>query len=58
MAVESGDSTGDNSRTGTLALHGNNGLNNMADDGFVSVVDVDPQDVLHPLPNFHWIIWI
>lgn len=54
LAVESGESIGDGSRTGQRLLQEDNGLTNIADDGLVSVVEPEPQEVLvlNPLPRF------
>lgn len=54
MAVESGDSMGDESRIRAWLVQDNNGLTNIAEDGLVSVVEPDPQEVLavlNPLPK-------
>lgn len=56
LAVESGDSTGDESWVGTL-VQDNNGFTNIAEDGLVSVVEPEPQEVLavlNPLPKIRF----
>lgn len=45
---------GDESWIGAWLVQDNNGLTNMAEDGLVSVVEPEPQEVLavlNPLPN-------
>lgn len=54
LAVESGDSIGDESWTWPWLVDDNNGLTNIAEDGFVSVVEPEPHEVLavlNPLPK-------
>jgi len=54
LAVESGDSMGEESCIGAWLEQDNNGLTKTAEDGFVSVVEPEPHDVLavwNPLPN-------